>query len=385
MPEFIPGIQLNEAYYWEAVRPILDQSFPGLSHSAALIGYGSDVLGYDTPTSRDHMWGPRLVLFFSPADFETRRLAIDQALRLNLPVRFRGYSTSFGKADPNDNGVRTVQQIDHGPVNHLIFFHTLESFWQQELGISPFSDLLPADWLTFSTQQLLSVTAGNVFYDDLGLEETRRRFAYYPNEVWLYLLAAQWDLISQQEAFVGRTWQSGDELGSKLIAASQVERLMRLCFLMEKTYAPYSKWFGTAFQHLACAPRMSPLLENVLSAAAYPERESFLAQAYTLAAEMHNALGITPPLDPRTRTYSGWHALHDGVEHLEIDDPRNTRPHQVIFGGRFQSAIYQEIHDPQVLALLPNIGSVNQFLVESGSALESNGFCRVLKAVVTAQ
>ena len=23
MPEFIPGIQLNEAYYWEAVRPIL--------------------------------------------------------------------------------------------------------------------------------------------------------------------------------------------------------------------------------------------------------------------------------------------------------------------------------------------------------------------------
>lgn len=34
---FIPGIPLCEAFYWQAVRPILDEAFPALPHSAARI------------------------------------------------------------------------------------------------------------------------------------------------------------------------------------------------------------------------------------------------------------------------------------------------------------------------------------------------------------
>ena len=47
-PTFISGLELNRAYYEEAVRPILASHAPDLAYSAALIGYGSDVLGYDT-------------------------------------------------------------------------------------------------------------------------------------------------------------------------------------------------------------------------------------------------------------------------------------------------------------------------------------------------
>ena len=378
MPDFIPGIQLCEAFYWEAVRPILDAHFPNLPHSAALIGYGSDVLGYDTPVSRDHMWGPRLLLFLTPLDLADRQAGIEAALRSELPVRLRGYSTHFSKPDPRDGGVRIAMDIEHGPVDPLIFFHTLDSFWmQEEIGFPPDQTPGPADWLTFPTQQLLHLTAGKVFHDDLGLEECRRRFAFYPHDVWLYLLAVQWGLIGQQEAFAGRTWAVGDELGSKLVTASLVERIMRLCFLMEKTYPPYSKWFGTAFKRLACAPSIGPLLEAALAANTYPEREQALAQASTLAAEMHNALGVTPPLDPRTRTYSGWHKLRDTPD-LPFDY-QGTRPHQVIFTPRFEEAIAAAISDPQVLALIPGLGSVNQALVESSGALESIDFCRSLK------
>ena len=49
--KFIPGLELARRFYWEAVRPILDADFPGLRHSAALIGAGSEVLGFDTPMS----------------------------------------------------------------------------------------------------------------------------------------------------------------------------------------------------------------------------------------------------------------------------------------------------------------------------------------------
>ncbi len=58
MSEFIPGLQLSELYYQEAVRPILEAAFPRLVYSASLIGPGSEVLGYDTPQSMDHDWGP---------------------------------------------------------------------------------------------------------------------------------------------------------------------------------------------------------------------------------------------------------------------------------------------------------------------------------------
>ncbi len=67
---FLPGLKLNRIFYFDAVRPLIDQHFPGLHHSAALVGYGSDVLGYDTPISTDHNWGPRLQLFLSPQDHE---------------------------------------------------------------------------------------------------------------------------------------------------------------------------------------------------------------------------------------------------------------------------------------------------------------------------
>jgi len=63
-PPFISGLELNRAYYGEVVRPILQNYAPDLAYSAALIGYGSDVLGYDTAISTDHEWGPRLLLFF---------------------------------------------------------------------------------------------------------------------------------------------------------------------------------------------------------------------------------------------------------------------------------------------------------------------------------
>ncbi len=48
MPQFIPGVQLNEMFYREAVAPILAGAFPDLRYSAALIGHGSDVLGFDS-------------------------------------------------------------------------------------------------------------------------------------------------------------------------------------------------------------------------------------------------------------------------------------------------------------------------------------------------
>ena len=36
----------------------------------------------------------------------------------------------------------------------------------------------------------------------------------------------------------------------RIVTARMAEKLMRLCFLIERRYAPYSKWFGAAFSRL---------------------------------------------------------------------------------------------------------------------------------------
>ncbi|HSM24760.1 MAG TPA: DUF4037 domain-containing protein [Anaerolineaceae bacterium] len=379
MPEFISGLKLSDLFYREAVSPILERNYPGLPHSAALIGFGSDVLGYDTLVSHDHMWGPRLVLFLSVEDFDNTKQVVDEVLRRELTVRFRGYSTHFSKPNPLDNGVRVSEDIESGPVEHLIEIETIPGYWQKTGMIDALREPTVTEWLIIPQQQLLEWTEGMVFHDDLGLEAIRKRFAWYPRDVWLYLLASQWAQIAEIEAFIGRTWQLGDPLGSQLVATQIVEYLIKLCFLMERRYAPYAKWLGTAFKELECYPEMKPLLAGILSASDYPQREHWLVKAYTLVAEMHNALHITPPLDVRTRTYSGWHIYNADQREIAPDDPKNTRPHQVIFAGRFVDAIRTEIRDTEVLALRPNLGSVSQFLRESCPAVQSTAFCRGLE------
>jgi len=362
MPDHIPGLTLSERYYWEVVRPILDQSFPRLPHSAALLGPGSEVLGFDTARSTDHHYGLRLILFLNAEDWPGLSAKVDEALRQGLPVQFSGYSTNFTPPNPNDNGVRLPQWVEKGPVNHIIEITTVEAFGRRELGIDPFGEFTAQDWLLFEEQRLLTLTRGRVYYDGLGLlGALREKLVYYPQDIWLYLLVAEWQKISQEEAFVGRTGEVGDELGSRLVAARLVQSLMRLGFMMERQYIPYSKWFGTGFSRLACAPRLTGALQGVLSAATWGQREEYLCQAYTLTAEMHNVLGITPPVETQPSLYHG-------------------RPFRVIHGDEIAAKIKAAIRDERVRCLPEDIGSVNQFLV-SVDVLNNNGLRQKLRGL----
>lgn len=340
---FIAGLDLCESFYREAVEPILCQDFSGLRYAAALIGSGSEVLGLDTEMSADHHWGPRVMLFLREEDLAMYKSSITQTLSGRLPRRFRGYPTSYTASDLNDKGIQLLDYSEEGPINHRVSITSIQGFFKQYLAFDINHHITPIDWLTFPDQKLLSITAGRVFDDRIGLEDVRSRFAYYPHDVWLYLLAAGWARIEQEEHLMGRAGFVGDEIGSAIIASRLVRDLMRLCFLMEKRYAPYPKWFGTAFLKLAAATKLEPILQHVLASENWKEREEHLIQAYEYIANLHNQLAITEVMPATASQFHG-------------------RPFFVISMGRFSNAITAKITDPTLreIAQSPLIGSIDQ-------------------------
>jgi hypothetical protein len=253
--------------------------------------------------SRDHDWQPRVLLFLRDADRARHGDSIGQALREGLRPR-----------------------LQDGPTDHE--FHSVRGYVLDRLGFDIEGEPEARDWLTFPEHELVMLTAGEVFHDDVGLQAARDRFAYYPHDVWLYLLVTGWWRIHPEANLVGRAGQVGDELGSALIGSQLVHDLMRLCFLMERQYAPYSKWFGTAFSRLACAEELSPALSTVLRARTWQEREEALLAAYGQLAALHDALHITPPVP---------------TEVVQLWD----RPFKVAWGD-FPDALRAQIRDPAV-------------------------------------
>ena len=217
-------------------------------------------------------------------------------------------------------------------------------------------------WLGLADQWLIELTAGAVFHDDDGaLTGLRQRLAQPPRDVRLYKLACQWRRIAEEQAFVGRTGDRGDELGSRVIAARLVRDAMRMAFLIEGRYAPYPKWFGTGFARLPCAGSLTPMLSQVLSANDWKTREAALAEAYLALARLHQARGLPGAFEPKIGPYFG-------------------RPFTVINADDIGAAIAREIADPALRAL-PIIGSLDQ-VTDSTPLIEAPARARAAMAAL---
>ena len=300
--EFIKGLELCEGFFFDIVKPIMDKHFEGLVYTSALLGYGSDVLGYDDIVSTDHMWGPRLYLFLNKNDLFLKPVIFDVFCN-ELPYIYKGYSVNFSAPDPNDNGVRHPVWKNEGSVSPLIFIQTFENYLSDYLGTSEVYHLTSLDWLSFSEHRLLALTSGKIFKDGLNIQRSLNKLSYYPENICLYLVASNWSLIAEEQAFVRRCSDVGDNLGSLLVCGRIADRLMRLAFLYCKIYAPYSKWFGTAFSRLPIDMCIKDSIYTAVKAESIIEREYNIVNAQKLMADLHNQSGMTEYVEVQIESY----------------------------------------------------------------------------------
>jgi len=120
------------------------------------------------------------------------------------------------------------------------------------------------------------------------------------------------------------------------------------------------RWLGTAFGRVPGTEFLAASLTGALAATGGRGREEHLGQAYVTVAQAHNRLGLTEPLDVRTRRFY-------------------DRPYEVLDAGRFAAALTAAIADPRLTGRAP-IGAADQFM-DSTDAL---GDARYPRAVIDA-
>lgn len=273
------GVDVARGFHRDVVGPLIARALPGLRYAAARLGSGSDVLGLDDPTSRDHDWGCRLTVLVDEADAAALPRLAD-ALDA-LPDTYAG--------------LRVRMPTTWNPaVSHEVQLDTVGGFARSRLGVGP--RLSTVDWLTVTGQAVLEVTAGPVFADTTTeLAPLRAALAAYPPQVERYVLAAGWQRVAQRMPMVGRTAQRGQDLGSRLLAATLVGDLTALAFLLSRRWAPYEKWRETALRQLPVAARLTGPLRAALTADDWTDRESGLADAATVLAAAQRDRGLPAP------------------------------------------------------------------------------------------
>lgn len=342
MKNFITGLELSELLYKEVVQPILKIKFPKLTYGAALLGSGSEVLGFDDHVSRDHHWGPRLQLFLKKKDYQTNVNTLKKVFSKELPYTFRGYSTNWSAPDPEDSMNQFLVSITEGPINHRIEIFTVQSYLQNSLAIDSLN-LSDVDWLLLPEQGLREFISGKVFHDSAGeLTQARKTLQYYPDNVWRFKLLAEWEHIGQELAFVGRTGSRGDDLGSRLESTRLVRYIMRLSYLLHKKYPLYPKWFAMGFRELPISTKLEPTLLRILKEERWRKREEYLCEAYLILLEIQNKLRITPKITLEPVSYF-------------------NRDQLVIDIGEITKNLQKTIQPPLNKIRYP-IGSVNQFI-----------------------
>ncbi|MCO8269693.1 DUF4037 domain-containing protein [Actinoplanes sp. TRM 88003] len=343
MTAFLPGVELARLFYTEAVRPLLGSR----PHAAARLGPGSDVLGFDTPRSADHDWGPRLELFVDDdtGDLSTR-------LSRQLPKTFRGFSTHF---EPPGARVRTMAPTD-GPVDHYVTIASFPRWCHDQLGFDPIGGLTPFDWLATPWQRFAELTGGAVFHDPGQiLSRVRETVRWYPADLWRYVLAAQWQRIAEEEPFPARAAEAGDDRGARVLAARLCREIARLDLLQSRRWPPYSKWLMSALPPGPTAWHLTA----ALTADDAPTREDALCTALEVAAGKQNLLGLSPEQPPTRRPF------HD-------------RDYQVIGGDRYAQSLRAAITDPTLRAR-PLTGSIDQ-ITDNTTLLTDPPTCRAVTA-----
>jgi len=221
------GIKLSESFFNEIVYPYLNNNYIFLLKyiSVALLGEGSEVLGYDDNISKDHNYSARLILFIEDSKYTKFGNELEQNIIKNCPDSFmdieilkKGYCKSISVVP-------------------------LKSFFLDYLNIKN-NSIKKTDWIKLDEQKLVEITAGKIFFDSGNqLKKIREFYSFYPDEIKWFLVYQGFQRLSESDGII-RAVKRKDHISSNLYIGSFIYFAIKIFHTINDEYCPYTKWMG---------------------------------------------------------------------------------------------------------------------------------------------
>ena len=303
------GLRLAREYWETLGQEMMEREFAHLWGEIAvgLCGSGSECLGYDDETSRDHDFEPGFCLFLPGEDRVDRR----EAFRLerayaNLPSDFQGFCRA--RMSP-------VGGSRHGVIR-------LADFLMEKTG-TPDGCLSVSAWLRVPEQNLLEVTNGEIWRDDGGtFTAIRKRLSQMPVDIRLRKLSGELLLMNQSGQYNYCRCLEHGEAGAAMLAAGEfVRAAVHVLLLLDGRYMPYYKWAFRALREggegrQAQEERLARILQGGTGEEEATDREILIAETAQEVTEELQQKGLTDAgcCDLEQHAYS----VEDRIEDAEI-------------------------------------------------------------------
>lgn len=240
------GLELSRKYY-EAYGKAMLAKFPELEREFAvgLVGRGSECFGFDDETSRDHDFGPSFCIFLRREIYEQYADKVQDAYDA-MPREFMGFPG------------RSMEETGKGRVGVLC----IEDFYYGLLG----TEHVPAsnqEWLALRDENLATATNGEVFEDRLGVFTDIRNglLSYYPEDVRIKKIVARMARAARAGQYnYARAMFRAERVAAELFLHEFIKEAMALVYLLNKKYAPFTKWLHKGMENLASCSEIADMI-----------------------------------------------------------------------------------------------------------------------------
>ncbi len=257
--ELLNGMALSHMYYDEVIAPMIEQDFPDLVgyYCAGLFGEGSDAYGFDDISSRDHDWGPGVIILINDRNFYDR---FGQKLQASLIKKaeeigtFHGSAPDISSIQKGRRGVFFLEDyyedlVGKDLTDHLMHGHPLNSSTeiQEESGVSAAESKrrVPGIYISVPEYALSATVNGEIWYDPEGIATGIRAklTEYYPEEIWKRKLMQECALFSQNAQYnYLRMKRRNDNVTAEMLLYEGMKNAARIAYTLSGTFVPHEKW-----------------------------------------------------------------------------------------------------------------------------------------------
>lgn len=288
------GLALCREYYETFGKPMLEQQFGAYLDKLAvgLVGEGSDCLGYDDASSRDHDWGPDFCIWLTDETYGEIGEALQEAYE-KLPTEFKGYRRTQSARGIGRRGVMTIS-----------------SFYTRLLGTDDYEKI---DWRQVSDAALRAAVSGEVYRDEEGIFSAMRNqlMEGYPEQIRTLKIAESAAHFSQTGQYnFARMMKRGDGVSAQMMLADCMRDAMRLVHYLNNTYPPHDKWLYRSMQESESGKVLAGMLEKLESGViGLRSKES---EKIKDGAEVPNTEEITSQIEQIGAWFADW-MYHENI------------------------------------------------------------------------